>query len=165
MISELRPTVGRSVCRPSGTIVLRAASEHPDPDLSSLRTASSPAAPQSRGHDRSLPRSFGIDVIQGWGMTETSPLVAVSMPPSRYVTDDREIDYRVKAGRVMAGVESTSSLMTTGAVCRATAKTVGEFELRGPWITGSYYGADAPELFHDGWLRTGDIGSIDRTAS
>ena len=47
---------------------------------------------------------FGIDVIQGWGMTETSPLAAVSIPPSG-TPEDLEIDYRVKAGRVVAGVE------------------------------------------------------------
>ncbi|MDQ2797466.1 MAG: AMP-binding protein, partial [Actinomycetota bacterium] len=39
---------------------------------------------------------------------------------------------------------------------------VGEIEVRGPWITGSYYRADVPDKFHDGWLRTGDIGTIDR---
>ena len=41
-------------------------------------------------------------------------------------------------------------------------EAVGEIEVRGPWITGSYYPADVPEKFHDGWLRTGDIGTIDR---
>ena len=40
-------------------------------------------------------------------------------------------------------------------------KTVGEFEIRGPWITGSYFGVDDPEKFRDGWLRTGDIGTLD----
>jgi fatty-acyl-CoA synthase len=39
--------------------------------------------------------------------------------------------------------------------------TVGEFEIRGPWITGSYFGVDDPEKFRDGWLRTGDIGTLD----
>ena len=38
---------------------------------------------------------------------------------------------------------------------------MGEFEVRGPWVTGSYYGDPSPERFHDGWLRTGDIGSLD----
>ena len=92
-------------------------------------------------------------------MTETSPLVAVSLPP-RGVTGDRETDYRVKAGRVMAGVEIRLT-NEEGAVVPRDGAAVGEFELRGPWITGSYYGADAPELFRDGWLRTGDIGTLD----
>src|SRR5690606_18658327 len=43
-------------------------------------------------------------------------------------------------------------------------QTVGEVEVRGPWITGAYYNSDDPEVdekFHDGWLRTGDVGHID----
>ena len=38
-------------------------------------------------------------------------------------------------------------------------KAVGELETRGPWITASYYNDPAPEKFHDGWLRTGDVGT------
>jgi fatty-acyl-CoA synthase len=37
-------------------------------------------------------------------------------------------------------------------------KTVGEIEVRGPWVTSSYYDEDVPDKFHDGWLRTGDVG-------
>ena len=38
---------------------------------------------------------------------------------------------------------------------------MGEIEVRGPWIAGSYFGEETPEKFHDGWLRTGDVGTID----
>ena len=38
---------------------------------------------------------------------------------------------------------------------------VGEVEVRGPWVTGAYYKDDDPGKFHDGWLRTGDVGTID----
>ena len=40
------------------------------------------------------------------------------------------------------------------------ATTVGELEVRGPWITGSYYREDTEEKFDDGWLRTGDVGTL-----
>jgi fatty-acyl-CoA synthase len=40
-------------------------------------------------------------------------------------------------------------------------ESTGEIEVRGPWITGSYFGGGQPEKFHDGWLRTGDIGTMD----
>ncbi|MGE5133940.1 MAG: AMP-binding enzyme, partial [Gemmatimonadota bacterium] len=40
-------------------------------------------------------------------------------------------------------------------------ESVGEVEVRGPWITGTYYKDDDPAKFRDGWLRTGDVGIID----
>ena len=48
-----------------------------------------------------------------------------------------------------------------GAVVPHDGESVGEIEVRGPWITASYYNTEAPEKFHDGWLRTGDVGNID----
>jgi fatty-acyl-CoA synthase len=47
-----------------------------------------------------------------------------------------------------------------GEVVPNDGRSVGELEVAGPWITGSYFGGADPEKFHDGWLRTGDIGSI-----
>ena len=49
-----------------------------------------------------------------------------------------------------------------GEVLPHDGKAVGEVEVRGPWVTGSYYKDDDPAKFHDGWLRTGDVGTIDR---
>jgi fatty-acyl-CoA synthase len=46
-------------------------------------------------------------------------------------------------------------------VVACDGKSVGEIEVRGPWITSSYYGDDTPDKFHDGWLRTGDVGTMD----
>ena len=102
---------------------------------------------------------FGIRIIQGWGMTETSPLAAVAIPPAGTLPE-AEIDYRVKAGRVVAGVELRLAA-EDGTVLPNDGKTVGEFEIRGPWITASYFGLDDPEKFRDGWLRTGDVGTLD----
>jgi fatty-acyl-CoA synthase len=48
-----------------------------------------------------------------------------------------------------------------GTVLPSDGKAVGELEVRGPWIAGRYYRDDAPEKFHDGWLRTGDVGTLD----
>ena len=92
-------------------------------------------------------------------MTETSPLAAVSIPPAG-TPKDLEVDYRVKSGRVVAGVEIRVTA-DDGTVLARDGKSVGEFEIRGPWITGSYFGVDDPERFRDGWLRTGDIGTLD----
>jgi fatty-acyl-CoA synthase len=68
--------------------------------------------------------------------------------------------YRSKTGRVVPGVE-LRLVDDSGAEIAHDGEAVGEIEVRGPWITGSYYNADAPEKFHDGWLRTGDVGNID----
>ncbi|MBV8928704.1 MAG: AMP-binding protein, partial [Mycobacteriaceae bacterium] len=49
-----------------------------------------------------------------------------------------------------------------GNVLPNDGQSVGEVEVRGPWVTGSYYQDADPTKFHDGWLRTGDVGRVDR---
>ena len=102
---------------------------------------------------------LGVELVQGWGMTETSPICALGRPP-KGVPIDEEIEWRSKTGRIVAGVE-VRVVHEDGSVLPNDGVSVGEFEVRGPWITGSYYGEPTPERFHDGWLRTGDIGSLD----
>jgi fatty-acyl-CoA synthase len=158
MISELRPTVSLGV----PTIwndVLRAAAENPEADFSSLRGIVAGGAAVPRFMIEAFRDRHNLNVIQGWGMTETSPLAAVSIPPFGTAPDER-IDYQVKAGRVVAGVQVRLA-DDEGTILVPDGKTVGEFEIRGPWITGSYFGVDDPDKFHDGWLRTGDIGTLD----
>jgi fatty-acyl-CoA synthase len=158
MIRELRPTISLGV----PTIwndVLRVAETTPDADLSSLRGILAGGSAVPRVMIEAFRDRFGIDLIQGWGMTETSPLAAVSIPPAGSAKE-LDVDYRAKAGRVVAGVELR---VTTedGTVLPRDGKSIGEFEIRGPWITGSYFGVDDPDKFRDGWLRTGDIGTLD----
>ncbi len=93
-------------------------------------------------------------------MTETSPMCSLAFPP-RQAAPDEEIEWRSMSGRVMAGVE-VRVVADDGSILPNDGESVGEFEVRGPWITGSYYLDPAPERFHDGWLRTGDLGSLDR---
>jgi fatty-acyl-CoA synthase len=102
---------------------------------------------------------FGVPVIQAWGMTETSPLGAVALPP-RDAEGDRMWEYRQKAGRAVFGVE-VRVVDGEGNLAPRDGESVGEFEVRGPWVTASYYGDDSGERFHDGWLRTGDVGTVD----
>jgi acyl-CoA synthetase (AMP-forming)/AMP-acid ligase II len=158
MIRELRPTVSLGV----PTIwndVLHVAENDSAADFSSLRAILAGGAAVPRYLIEGFRDRYGLRVIQGWGMTETSPLAAVAIPPAG-TPRDQEIDYEVKAGRVVAGVE-LRVVNDEGDVVARDGKTVGEFEIRGPWITGSYFGVDAPERFHDGWLKTGDIGTLD----
>jgi fatty-acyl-CoA synthase len=104
-------------------------------------------------------RVLGVHIIQAWGMTETSPVGTVATPP-RNATPETEMHYRTMAGRVQPGVE-IRICDPEGNVLPNDGESIGEIEIRGPWITGSYYKNPDPEKFHDGWLRTGDVGTLD----
>ena len=129
-------------------------------DFSTIRgiTAGGAAVPQSL--IEAFEKRFGATIIQGWGMTETSPLAAFGLPPARKQDGHDDMYYKVKAGRVVAGVE-VRVVAEDGAVLPNDGTSVGEFEIRGPWVTGSYYKDEDPGRFRDGWLCTGDVGTLD----
>ncbi len=102
---------------------------------------------------------YDVKILHAWGMTETSPLASVARAPVAAKGQDDEWRYRVTQGRFMAGVEARL-VADDGSVLPWDDEEVGEVECRGPWVTASYYLDDDPERFHDGWLRTGDIGRI-----
>ena len=76
------------------------------------------------------------------------------------MSKDEEWSYRDSQGRLFCTVEGRLS-GDGGALLPSDGEAVGEVEVRGPWITGSYYKDDDPAKFHDGWLRTGDVGTMD----
>jgi fatty-acyl-CoA synthase len=128
-------------------------------DLSSLRmvTVGGSAVPQVL--IEAFDERFGVSLIQGWGMTETSPLAALAWPPADCPPED-VMSYRIKAGRFVPCVEARV-VGPDDEVLPNDGESVGELEVRGPWVTGSYYKDPDLEKFHDGWLRTGDVGAID----
>jgi fatty-acyl-CoA synthase len=157
IVARHRPTLSAGV----PTIwsdLLRYAQTH-EVDLSSLRLITAGGAAVPRQLIERFRDELGVEMVQGWGMTETSPLCAVAFPP-RDTPPEEEIEWRAKAGRVVPGVEIRVAA-EDGSILPNDGSSVGEFEVRGPWITGSYFKDPAPERFHDGWLRTGDIGSLD----
>jgi fatty-acyl-CoA synthase len=111
----------------------------------------------------------GIDIMHGWGMTETSPLASLATEPAGLTRDDDGYwPYRFAQGRFVAGVDARL-VDDDGNVVPWDGESIGEIELRGPWITGSYLRmggeseTDVAEMaakFDDGWLRTGDVGRI-----
>ncbi len=102
-------------------------------------------------------RQHGVRLVQGWGMTETGPLAALSFPPKDAPAGD-ELGWLAKTGRIVAGIEVR--LADGDRVLPWDGESIGEIEVRGPWVTDSYYDDDSREKFHDGWLRTGDVGTI-----
>jgi fatty-acyl-CoA synthase len=108
---------------------------------------------------RAYETELGVRMIHAWGMTETSPLGSVANPPAG-VTGEAAMEYRTSQGRLFCAVEGRL-VGDSDNVVPSDGKGVGELEVRGPWVTGEYYKDPAPEKFHDGWLRTGDVGTLD----
>ncbi|GHE82719.1 long-chain-fatty-acid--CoA ligase [Streptomyces spiralis] len=109
---------------------------------------------------------LGMRVCHAWGMTETSPLGTVARPPAYAVGTDEELGYRLTQGRFPAGVEARLT-GPGGERLPWDGESAGELEVRGAWIAGAYYnGPDAEPLrpadkfSEDGWLKTGDVGTI-----
>ena len=157
IIPELRPTLACGV--PTVWNDLLSVMETTPVDLSSLRAVTAGGSAVPRAMIEAFEERFGVSLIQGWGMTETSPLATLATPPARS-NPEGAMDYRVKAGRILAGVK-VRVVADDGTILANDGVSVGEFEIAGPWITASYYGDDDPEKFRDGWLRTGDVGTLD----
>ncbi len=161
MIAELRPTVAGAV----PTIwndLLSHVDEHPT-DLSSLRLVACGGAAVPLSLMQAFEHRHGVHIVQAWGMTETSPLAAIAHPPKGQPGD--AWSYRAKTGRILAGVE-LRLIAEDGAELPWDGASVGEMQVRGPWVTGGYYAQlgepqePDPEKFQDGWLRTGDVASV-----
>ncbi len=156
IITSERPTLSGAV----PTIwneVLRYAESH-EVDFSSFRRVLCGGSAVPRSLMETFEKRYGVPIIQGWGMTETSPLGAMAYPP-RGVPAAEAMDWRVKTGRILHGVD-LRIVDDQGEVLPWDGEAVGEIEVRGPWVTGSYYLDPDPAKFHDGWLRTGDVGSV-----
>jgi fatty-acyl-CoA synthase len=111
---------------------------------------------------RAFEERHDVRVLHAWGMTEMSPLGSVALPPAD-ATGEEAWRYRETQGRLAALVEGRL-IGPDGTEQPWDGESVGELEVRGPWVTGSYYhpdpGSDAEARFDGGWLRTGDVGSL-----
>jgi fatty-acyl-CoA synthase len=157
MISTLKVTKAGAV----PTIwsdLLRHLGEHPETDISSLKAAIVGGSACPPALMQAYEERYGVRVLHAWGMTEMSPLGTVAVPPSG-VTGDEAWSYRQSQGRLASMVEGRL-VGPDGGEAPWDGQAVGELEVRGPWITGSYYKDDSPDKFDDGWLRTGDVGTL-----
>ncbi|GAB3774495.1 long-chain fatty acid--CoA ligase [Ramlibacter monticola] len=152
--------------------------------LSLIQTFDAAQQPESPNHGRwKLPRGMrslvggaavpealirafdrhGIWIEQGWGMTETSPVCTISYPRAELQGADEDEKCRRAA---MAGVPVPLvdlRVVGDGGEQPWDGRSVGEIQVRGPFITGSYHQVprDAGKFTPDGWLRTGDVASVD----
>jgi fatty-acyl-CoA synthase len=114
---------------------------------------------------RGLEERHGLHIRQAWGMTETSPVASAGLVPLG-VEGEAQWPYRGSQGRLLCGVEGRI-VADDGSTLPWDGTAVGELEVRGPWVTGGYYNPDdagseaADQKFHEGWLRTGDVGTLD----
>lgn len=137
--------------------VLKEQDENPR-DLSSLRAIVCGGSASPKGLIRAFEERHGVPFIVGYGMTETSPLVSLSVFTSgmEELTMDEKVDIRALQGLIMPGLEVR--VVNENGEVPWDGKTMGELTIRGPWIASEYYKDDrTAEAFKDGWLYTGDI--------
>ena len=168
MIAAERITTGAGV----PTIwndLLRYLDEHPTDTSSCYRLmVGGAAAPPAMMH--AFRERHQIEIVHGWGMTEMSPVGSLAIPPKRLEEGSPEFwSYAEKQGRLLCGVDGRLS-GPDGGQQPWDGESVGELEVRGPWVTASYFlnggesATDRAEMAakysDDGWLRTGDVGAL-----
>jgi len=105
----------------------------------------------------------GLEVLHAWGMTETQPVGTMAKVKAnlRGGTPEQILGLRASQGYPLPFVE-TRHTDETGKVLTWDGETMGELEVRGPWVAQSYYGDEGPDRFtNDGWFKTGDVVTID----
>ena len=158
LIETQRPTVAGAV----PTIwndVMNFLDREPGHDISSLRLVACGGSAVPVSLMQTFESKHGVQIRQLWGMTETSPMATLAWPAPN-TPAEKHWEIRATQGRPMCGVEARI-VDDEGAPLPNDNVAVGELEVRGPWITGSYYRNTDPSKFESGWLRTGDVGRID----
>ena len=132
-------------------------------DISSLRTmpVGGAAAPQSL--IEGFEKQFGVPITHAWGMTEMTPLGTVSKLKSylEELPEEERFKIRAKQG-IPAPFVEIRAVDEEGNEVPWDGKTMGELQVRGPWVISAYYNDPrTAEAFQDGWFRTGDVVTID----
>jgi fatty-acyl-CoA synthase len=132
-------------------------------DVSSVRLITIGGSAMSRGLFEGFRRDFGIELVQGWGMTETSPVGTISALKADMADwpEEAQVAVRLKQGLPLPLVE-LRIVDEAGAELPWDGEAVGDLQVRGPWVIREYYREpDSAASFQDGWFRTGDVATID----
>jgi fatty-acyl-CoA synthase len=135
---------------------------HPH-DLSSLRLVFVAGAALPRQFVELYQKKYGVYFMLGWGMTEISPIATVTSMKShlKSLPEEQRLDLMARHGFPLAGVD-IRIVDPAGEELPWDGVAMGELQARGPWVAGSYYRDPRSDAsFQDGWLRTGDIATID----
>ena len=112
---------------------------------------------------RTFRDDYGVDVIQGWGMTETSPLGTVSVPNASVAakSEPEQMAYKLKQGRLLCGLEM-KLVDDAGNRLPHDGRTPGRLMIKGPTIAGAYFGGEGGDVLDaEGFFDTGDVSTID----
>jgi fatty-acyl-CoA synthase len=162
LIEAERVTLGAGV--PTVWIgVLQALNAEPGAhDVSSLKRIASGGSAIPKGLMREWLERFDVPMLHLWGMTELTGAGTVGVLPAEFedAPPEEQLQCRVKQGVPMPFVEIRAR-GDAGEVAW-DGQTMGELEVRGPVVASGYFNnADTSMWTHDGWLRTGDIATID----
>ena len=132
-------------------------------DLGKLKrvTIGGSAVPESL--IRTFHDDYGVDVIQGWGMTETSPLATVSvpLPDIAELPFDEQVAYKLKQGRLLCNLDLKLT-DDDGNRLPHDGKTFGRLKIKGPTIASGYFRAEGGDVLdEEGFFDTGDVSTID----
>ena len=112
---------------------------------------------------RAFHDDYGVDVVQAWGMTETSPLGTLStpLPEIAALPFEEQLPYKLKQGRPPAGVE-LRLVDDSGAATAHDGETSGRLQVKGAFVVREYFrGEGGAILDADGFFDTGDVATID----
>jgi fatty-acyl-CoA synthase len=134
-------------------------------DTSALRAIPCGGSAVPKALSEAYREQLGLPILQAWGMTETSPVASVCRLDGDELDlpQEEQAELRTMVGRTTFGVDCRVVLPDTTDPVPRDAATSGELQCRGPWIAATYYNDPrAAESFtDDGWLRTGDVATMD----
>jgi fatty-acyl-CoA synthase len=136
-----------------------------DHDLSHLRTIICGGSAVPKALSKAYREAIGVPMLQAWGMTETSPIATISTLRGRHdeLSEDERDDARARQGFPAPLVELRIVDPETGEPQAWDDVATGEVQAAGPWIAKEYYRGEGGgvQFTEDGWLRTGDVASVD----